>query len=152
MTRVLDLLVAQAIPYQVTGGLAARLYGSRRELADIDIDVRTRDLAPLYHELVKNGCTPRFGPGWYRDDEWHLMLASVEFDGQLIDLAGCDTAMIRDTRDGTWAKYPDCLEDASTVMLGGREVRIISRENLIRYKQLLEREVDLEDLRHITPQ
>ncbi|MFZ2522802.1 MAG: hypothetical protein WAW92_00245 [Minisyncoccia bacterium] len=36
---IVNILESKSIQFQVTGGFAAKLYGSQRELADIDIDI-----------------------------------------------------------------------------------------------------------------
>jgi hypothetical protein len=71
---IIDILEKNKIPFQVSGGLAARAYGSDRELADIDIEVsddNVRDLVPEVKEYIT------FGPGFYKDDNWDLLLMTL---------------------------------------------------------------------------
>ena len=44
---IVKILRDHNIPFQISGGFAARIYGSKRELADIDIDVATDRLDEL---------------------------------------------------------------------------------------------------------
>ena len=55
---IVRILQEGNIPFQITGGFAARMYGSMRALADIDIDVagnRLNELAELVKEYSKYG-------------------------------------------------------------------------------------------------
>ena len=66
---IVKLLTTNEIPFQILGGFAARAYGARRELADIDIEVPSVSFRKLC-DLVKEHITQ--GPMIYKDDimEW----------------------------------------------------------------------------------
>src|ERR1051325_10375691 len=56
LSRLVRTLVANAIEFQVTGGLAAIAYGAQRALYDIDIDVSAEDL-PRVRDLFRECIT-----------------------------------------------------------------------------------------------
>ena len=49
---IIRILKKHRVPYQVTGGLAAKIYGAKRKLNDIDIDISKKDF-----EIVKEKYT-----------------------------------------------------------------------------------------------
>ena len=62
---IISILRNHKIPFEIIGGFAARLYGSRRMLADIDIDIcgaehteifdrKKKKWAPLINNLAKH--------------------------------------------------------------------------------------------------
>jgi len=55
---IVGILKKNNIPFQISGGLAARLYGSSRPLFDIDIDIldsSINKLAPLVQDYITYG-------------------------------------------------------------------------------------------------
>ncbi len=59
---IIDLLKKHKIPFQISGGLAARVYGASRKLADIDIDLSEkyfRILIPDISDYIK-ACPNRY--------------------------------------------------------------------------------------------
>lgn len=72
---IADVLKSHNIPFQISGGLAAKVYGSDRPLADIDIDVPDEHL-PLLADLLTDHVV--WGPARYLDGEWDLMLLTVK--------------------------------------------------------------------------
>ncbi|MDP3696632.1 MAG: hypothetical protein Q8R55_01210, partial [Candidatus Taylorbacteria bacterium] len=81
---IVDILRDLKIPFEIDGGLAAEAYGSKRELADIDINVLQEDfykIVPQVKEYLK------FGPGWYKDEHWRLYMITIKYAGQNIDIS-----------------------------------------------------------------
>ena len=124
------------IDYQITGGLAANLYGSGREVYDIDIEVSDLDvwrLGFLCEDYIV------YGPSRYVDEHFDLLLMTLDYGGQLIDVCGIDSMSIRGERQE--------IDLGSSVEVDG--YRVVSLEDLVSYKKLLCREVDLIDIRNI---
>lgn len=62
---IVNILKKQKIPFQITGGLAAQVYGSKRRLNDIDIEIpenRFNDILPDVKKYID------FGPAQYIDE------------------------------------------------------------------------------------
>ena len=140
---IAGILQSHEIPFQVSGGLAAAVYGSTRPLVDIDIDVPDEYLVTLAELLAGHVV---FGPARYRDGEWDLMLLTVNFAGYDIDLGGVTGAKVLDRAAQTWVPMAADLESAVRLRLFGVEVPVIAKEALIAYKRRLDREVDRMDV------
>ncbi|QQR84210.1 hypothetical protein IPJ72_03425 [Candidatus Peregrinibacteria bacterium] len=103
---IIDLLEKNNIQFRISGGFAARLYGSNRPLYDIDIEIKDRDfdrLMPLVKEKII------YGPARYQDEVFDLFLATLEFEGQEIDLCGCETTRLFNHQTGEWERTPSIL-------------------------------------------
>jgi hypothetical protein len=140
---IVGLLNKHQIPFQISGGFAARLYGSQRELADIDIgiqDGRFDDLYPDVKEYVI------FGPARYLDNEWDLKLMTLKYEGQEIDIAGEDDIKIFDKENKSWISGGEDISLAQKQKIYGLSVPVIPKKALIAYKRKIMREVDRLDL------
>ncbi len=147
LARLASACTALAIPFRITGGLAARAYGSPRPLADIDVDLCDADVATLAAAL---GGTVTFGPARYRSDEWDLWLCTLQIDGQEVDLCGAETARYRDRASGGWRCDGFDPRDVAWHAIDGVAVPVVPRAALVHYKRALARDVDLEDVAAIT--
>ena len=79
------LLQKDRVPFQIAGGLAAHLYGAKRPVNDIDIDVPDSafdQLLPEVREYIV------FGPDRYKDSTWDVHLMTLDYHGREIDLTG----------------------------------------------------------------
>lgn len=64
---IVDALNRHRVPYQVVGGLAARAYGARRDLLDIDMYVPSDEAVGLLEEVRPHVA---WGPEHFVDDSW----------------------------------------------------------------------------------
>ena len=122
--------------YQITGGLAANLYGSKREIYDIDLEVSDYDVYRL-GEICREYII--YGPNRYVDEHFDLLLMTLKYRDQLIDVCGIDNMSIRGLSQE--------IDLGSAVEVDG--YRVVSLEDLVSYKKLLCRDVDLIDIRNI---
>ena len=139
---IIEILRKRDVPFQVTGGLAARVYGSERPLHDIDIDIpedRFQDILPD----VKDHIT--FGPDRFVDEHWDLRLLRLNYEGQQIDICGDDTK-IRSARTEKWEDCRTNFLASDDHDLYGTLVPVIKKDDLIEYKKALGRPVDREDI------
>lgn len=89
-----------------------------------------------------------YGPQEYKDGHWQLYLATLRYRGQEIDI--CSTsAKLYNHETLQWQDYQSHLEEYDEKELFGRIARVETIENLITYKSILAREVDLEDIRQL---
>jgi hypothetical protein len=142
-TWIVEVLRKHGVPFRISGGFAARLYGSTRELADIDFDIPENRFEELVSE-VQPYIT--YGPAQYIDDKWNVKLMTLEYKGQVIDLAGSYEIQIFNRITEQWELSASDLEDAVMIDAYGIEVPVTPKEELIAYKKQVLREVDVADI------
>ncbi|OIO59545.1 MAG: hypothetical protein COZ46_00790 [Verrucomicrobia bacterium CG_4_10_14_3_um_filter_43_23] len=148
LTWITTIIKEKNIPFQITGGLAAQVYGSQRNLADIDIDIPEDNFATIINEV-----SPyiTFGPAQYKDEEWDLPLMTLNYKDQEIDLCGAYTTKVYNKANNTWLTLKTNLSNPNHADIFGITLPVISRDELIAYKKIIARPVDLLDLAALTP-
>lgn len=143
---IVDILRQHQIPFQVAGGLAARVYGSTRELDDIDIDIPEESFA-----MIQSVVQPYiiFGPEKFNDEHWNIFLMTLDYHGQKIDLGGAYQTKIFNQQTEQWEELISDLSRAKLSKVLGIEVPVISLKELIAYKTKIAREVDIADVQEI---
>lgn len=141
-----DILKKHQIPFQITGGLAAIAYGASRPLADIDIDIPDDQFDRI---IVDVRSYIIFGPERFKNDKWDLMLMTLNYQGQEIDLSGADSVRIFNEKTDEWILLNENLLTAPRKSVFDLDLPIIPLKNLIYYKKILAREVDLIDIKQI---
>lgn len=141
---VTELLEDLGIAYQVVGGLAARCYGATRPLVDIDLYVP--DEASL--DRIASAAEDRLvrPPSLHRDEHWDLTFLTLEWGAWKIEIAAAATARVWNRDAERWASAAVQFDESRIVETSGLELRVMPREDLIRYKTGLGREVDRLDL------
>ena len=89
------------IPFIVWGGFAAKVYGSRRGLADIDIDIPNKKVFEISktEEINKHIV---YGPKIYKDNNFQILLMTLKYKGQLIDVCGSSNQKIFNKKTKKW--------------------------------------------------
>ncbi len=144
---VVNILVEKMIPFQIEGGFASRLYGSTRELSDIDISIpenRFDELMPYLKDYII------YGPSQYIDNEWNLKLMTLTYKGQDIDIAGAYENKKYDKHNKKWVNIPSDFSKSVYMDVYGLKVPIISKEELIAYKKIIARDVDVIDVEFLS--
>lgn len=144
---IIVILKENNIRFQIDGGFAARIYGSNRLLADIDIDMQEKnikEILPIVRKYIV------FGPARYKDKNWDLFLATLRYSGQEIDLCGSREAKIFDRNKKKWIKLPIDLSRAKRKKVFGLYVPVVSKKALLDYKKKLRRKVDLADIKMLS--
>ena len=132
--RILYVLNRKEIPFQISGGFAAKIYGSPRPLNDIDIEVpddKIEYVVPDVRQYIVSG------PGRYKDERWDLNLMTLNIRGQEIDISGGYGVKICDARTGVWTPCPVDFSDYELREVFGNYVPVIPKRKLIEYKKML---------------
>lgn len=140
---ITTLLKKYQIPFQLTGGFAARVYGASRPLADIDIDI-PNDKFEIIKKDVSEFVT--YGPEHFKSDKWDLLLMTLNYQGQEIDLSGIDHTKIFDDKRGLWVELSGNLSQATICNIDELILPVIPKSNLIAYKKILARPEDIVDV------
>lgn len=144
---ITTILTNHAVPFQISGGLAVRAYGGMRALADIDIDIAEKDFSLILEEVKPYII---FGPAHYKSDKWDLYLMTLNYQGQEIDISGAFTVKIFNSHSQTWEPIISNLANATHQTVLDLVLPIIPRDELIAYKTILGRDVDLLDIAELS--
>ena len=131
---IIGILKKHNIPFQISGGFSAKIYGSRRPVHDIDIDLpenRFKELVPEVKRYII------FGPTKYKNDAWDLYLMTLNYHGQLIDIGGALNEKVCDIRNNKWRRIPTNFKTAMEMVVFGEKVPVIHPKELIEYKSYL---------------
>ena len=148
---ITDILNRIDIPYQVVGGLAAKCYGSTRPLHDIDFYVPGKEISKLEEELTEY---IEFGPERYQDENWDLVFMKLIYNGQNIEFGNADNTTYFDSQSQRWIKAEINFSESNMEEFEGMMLPVMPKQDLITYKQRLDRNVDRIDImemkNHIT--
>lgn len=144
---ITDILNKLHIPFQIAGGLAAIAYGSTRELNDIDIEIPEDQFDAVSH-AVKEFII--YGPERYKSEMWDLALMTLNYKDQLIDLSGAYDTKIRNSQTGEWLHLITDFSSVEIKNVLGLQLPVIAFDELLAYKKILAREVDLIDIFELT--
>jgi len=144
---IVNILRKNKIPFEITGGFASRIYGSKRPLADIDIDVSDKAILKI-KELTKKYII--YGPREYKDKNFDLPLMTLKYKGQKIDISGKDSEKIYNKKKKKWIKEKINLSHVKIKKVGNLILPIVPLKELICYKKELGRNVDKKDVRDLS--
>ena len=134
---IVEILNKNNIPYRVGGGTATFLYGSDRNVNDIDISTSGEyfsKLIPLVEEYIS------VRPEHYVGEKWDCVTLSLSYKGQDIDLTDVDTLLMKSSFDDTWIKNKDIYEkwpDLKKDLGDGLLVTLMHPKVLLEYKEHL---------------
>lgn len=140
---IVEILENKNIPYQIVGGLAAQLHGVQRELADIDFDIPKElavnladSLSPFISKPLKR----------YQEELWDIEYFQIIYNGQKIEF-GCEPgAKIFDRKNNLWVDLNTDFNNSDKILFKGKNLKVMPVNELIRYKSILDREVDQIDV------
>ena len=143
---IVSLLRENKIPFQLSGGFAARIYGSNRPLHDIDIEIPDKYFDKLLPH-VKDYLF--YGPQRYLDETFDLLLMTLRYEGQEIDISGCETDKLFNHQTKQWESCGTKINDVVEKEFYGLTVPVIKWQDLVAYKEKIRRPTDLEDVKAI---
>lgn len=143
---IVEIIEKHDIPFQIVGGLTVKAYGSPRPLVDIDIEIPEESFSKIQNEV---SAYITYGPAQLKEERWDLFLMTLNYEGQEIDISGAYTTKIYDITKKNWVALNPELSKVVPLNLYGKILPIISKEQLIAYKKILLREVDILDLQYL---
>ena len=143
---IVDIFNKNKIVFQIDGGLAARAYGAGRELVDIDLIISEKDFHKILGDVKEY---VKYGPDRYTDEKWDLMLMTLFYENQVIDIAGAENTKYFDSKNNIWVHAENVLNKSVVHNIFGIRAPVIPIDSLIKEKKILNREVDVIDLSYI---
>lgn len=134
------------IPFQICGGLAAKGYGSERALNDIDLFVPSEHFLTVVQAGQANISKPATH---YCEEGWDLTYVQFKYEGIKVEAGNAEGAQIFDAASQAWVPLNIAFDRYETASLLGLELPLMLKEDLIRYKSVLSRPVDIDDIRAI---
>src|SRR3989344_6138029 len=135
---IVGILNNNKIPFRISGGFAAKIYGSKRALADIDIEVPDKFVDPICEKTKKYVIRKALR---YKDKEFDLYSAILKYKGQVIDICGATSSKIYDKNKKKWVKEVIDLKKTVNKKVYGIQVKVITLLDLIDYKSKIRRRV-----------
>lgn len=144
---IVGLLRKYEIPFIISGGFAANIYGSNRPLADIDIEIPDEKIFEIENDVKKFII---YGPKRYKDKEFDLLLMTLKYKGQKIDLCGINSQRLFNKNTMKWNSEQIDLSKATKKKVYNLVVPVIPLKDLIRYKKKIPRDVDIQDVKALS--
>lgn len=148
LSWITSLLRECGVPFQAVGGLAAQAYGARRPLVDIDLyapfDQAAEAIERMQPFIVR-------APGPHRSESWDLVYLAMFYEDVEIEIGDSSTdPKFYNVIDQRWAPQIIDFEASEMRTVYGVEIPVMPKDELIRYKRMLDREVDHMDIREIS--
>jgi len=139
---IINIFKKHKISFVVSGGLAARAYGSTRALRDIDFDIQNSAFEKILPDVSKYVVN---GPTRNESRAFKNTLLKINYMGVNIDIAGAEDAEIYDQEQEKWMPDTTDLEHCEKKNIYGITVPVMSPQDLIAYKSKSPRAEDEED-------
>lgn len=143
---VCGLLDECAIPFQLTGDLAAAAYGAARPVRSLELFIAAEHVPALLRGAAEHVVDY---PWRRRDDAWDRVALSLLHEGVTIDVCVVEASRFKEAATGEWRDAHIDLRSSETLKAWGVEAPVMPREQLLDQKRRLDRETDRQDLRHL---
>jgi len=131
------------ISFVISGGLAARAYGSKRELRDFDFDIANDGFEKILSD-VRPYITA--DPEKHASEAFQNTLLKLTYRGQKIDIAGTDDAKIFNRTTNEWSSDKTDLARYEMKYIFGTSAPVMLPTDLLEYKSKFSRYEDVEDI------
>ena len=143
---IVAILNKHNIPYRIGGGFAASVYGSSRQINDIDISLSGEHFSVIAPEVLEYITA---GPKHYNNEKWDCDCLSLNYHGQEIDMTDIDTLKMSNKEGTEWFQTKDHFRRYPVIVtkIEGVDVSIIDPRDLAAYKKHLNgdhQQVDIE--------
>ncbi len=145
---IVGKIEAHGLPYQIVGGLAAIAHGGTRPLHDIDLYVPLDHRASAFLQEIRPHIT--WGPEAVVDGPWDITYLKLVYEEQKIEIGDASEPKIRNASNGEWVTKIIDFDSSTTKTVLGCEVQVMPVEQLIAYKRILGRDVDVQDIRDLS--
>ncbi len=142
-----QILEDNQVPYQIVGGLAARIHGGTRPVADIDLYIPRESAEQLMPHVQAWFSKPLTH---YREGGWDLEYCQLIYQNQKIEIGLSPGTQIQDGKTGQWIELTTDFASSEMGEYQGISVPVIPVADLLAYKILLDREVDRIDIRELS--
>jgi hypothetical protein len=132
--RIVGILRKYKIPFQISGWFAAKIYGSPRSLNDIDIDIPDKYMLDMLPDVRKYII---YGPSRYHDGAFDLLLTTLRYKWQEIDIWWCSDEQIYSKHHKHRENLQHHIKISTRKKVYGLMVPIMPKQELIAYKKKL---------------
>ena len=144
---IVSLLRKHKIPFHISGGFAANIYGSNRPLADIDIEISDDKIFKIQKDVKKFII---YGPKRHKSKQFDLLLMTLKYKGQEIDICGINSQKLFVKTTKKWEKEKIDLSKAKRKKVYDLIVPVVPLKDLVNYKKKISRDVDIQDVKNLS--
>ena len=140
LSGLISALDENGVEYAVCGGLSMAIHGFARATLDIDVLIRGESLEKVYKIAEKKGFDIRGLDISFKERAVEIRRVSkIDDNGEVLSL---DLLLVTPQVEDVWATK-------ETIDFLGRKLSVVSREGLIKMKQLAGRAKDLIDIERL---
>ena len=90
----------------------------------------------------------KYGPREIKGKLWQAYYMKIEYEGQIIEIDNFGTKIF-DKKEKRWKRIGYNSKKFELKRFLGIRCKVIPKKSLVRYKKILSRKIDLEDLKNI---
>ncbi len=151
LNLVIPLLTKRKFRWCITGGFACYVYGVKRKLSDIDIDIdTTKDSTEFQDFLAELAPCITQSLEHFVDQNYDNYNFEITIGGQVVDICPMVEMEVFTKISGSYAPfYGGVFPDIEMVDFFGLKLPLLSKELVIKNKEMLvwQRESDIQDIK-----